>query len=168
MDRPDYCAFALNVSCFRSSPVVTFSTQSRQGAKTQGVNLSFQPFNIHLAGGRVGAGRRPRRGKLFASRMSWPTFRIFSSNGSRASFCRISSFITHTNNRFGSLRIHPAKSVARGRITIRRRPGGAGFRRCSPGGRWGSARHSPIPCAACDCSLSYWSGRACAARPPPQ
>lgn len=35
----------------------------------------------------------PRFGKLLAKRMSWPTFRIFSSYGSRASFRRISNFI---------------------------------------------------------------------------
>ena len=35
-----------------------------------------------------------RRGKLLASRMSCATLRIFSAKGSRASFWRISSFIT--------------------------------------------------------------------------
>jgi hypothetical protein len=42
---------------------------------------------------RAGLDREARRGKVFASRMSWPTLRIFSANGSRASFCRISGFI---------------------------------------------------------------------------
>src|ERR1019366_4624340 len=42
---------------------------------------------------RFGACREARRGKVFASWTSCPTLRIFSSNGSRASFCRISGFI---------------------------------------------------------------------------
>src|ERR1035437_5708254 len=42
---------------------------------------------------RFGACREARRGTVFASRTSCPTLRIFSSNGSRASFCRISGFI---------------------------------------------------------------------------
>lgn len=37
---------------------------------------------------------RGRRGKVFASRMSCATLRIFSAKGSRASFWRISGFIT--------------------------------------------------------------------------
>src|ERR1019366_3750299 len=42
---------------------------------------------------RFGACREARRGKVFSSRTSCPTLRIFSSNGSLASFCRISGFI---------------------------------------------------------------------------
>jgi len=48
---------------------------------------------FYLAEGGAGAGWETRRGKVFASRTSCPTFRIFSSNDSRASFCRISGFI---------------------------------------------------------------------------
>ena len=47
----------------------------------------------HLTDSRAAVGRKERRGKAFASRMSCPTLRIFSSNDSRASFCRISGFI---------------------------------------------------------------------------
>src|SRR5580658_7260925 len=38
-------------------------------------------------------GRGARRGNVLASLTSCDTFRIFSSKGSRASFCRISAFI---------------------------------------------------------------------------
>jgi hypothetical protein len=56
------------------------------------LRLGFDGF--HLPDGCAEVGRAVRRGNVFASRMSCPTFRIFSANGSRASFCRISSFIS--------------------------------------------------------------------------
>lgn len=43
---------------------------------------------------RVEGWRRARRGKVRASRTSWPTLRIFFAKGSQASFWRISGFIT--------------------------------------------------------------------------
>src|SRR5438445_7266397 len=49
--------------------------------------------DFYLVEGRPGVGRETWRGKVFASRTSCPTFRIFSSNDSRANFCRISGFI---------------------------------------------------------------------------
>jgi hypothetical protein len=55
----------------------------------------FTALNIphHFVEEDAGVVLAARRGKVFASRMSWATFRIFSANGSRASFCRISNFI---------------------------------------------------------------------------
>ena len=48
-------------------------------------------YRAEAALGRTPAG--VLRGKVFAKRMSCPTLRIFSANGSRASFWRISSFM---------------------------------------------------------------------------
>jgi hypothetical protein len=62
------------------------------------LRLRFHPLlqrlfvgDFHLA---AGCGLFMRRGKVFASRMSFPAFRISPANGSRASFCRISSFVS--------------------------------------------------------------------------
>ena len=94
-----------------------------------------QPFfgNLHRASFagvpadkavRVRLDRGARRGKVFASRTSCPTFRIFSSNDSRASFCRISGFISLAASTYAVAECFPA-------LFCRGRPAGKVVR-CAP------------------------------------
>ena len=81
---------------------------------------------------RAGPVRVARRGKVFASRMSCATFRIFSANGSRASLFRSSSFMVLAVSTYNATGCFPA-------LSCRGRPAGAVVR-CEPclsrGRRW--------------------------------
>ena len=92
------------------------------------------------------AGRQVRRGKVSASRMSCPTFRIVSANGWRANSCRIFTFMA-------ALICDVGKYVPI--LFCRGRPGGA-FVRCVPcpwrGPRWFQSACSIFSIALLDLS----------------